>query len=158
MQTKWLTINGIIQRGHQVASGIATDSPYPEGTIIMQTPFFKALGLDLSPFFPGTLNISISPYQFSLKQPEYTFCDLKWNRDYPAEDFSFSPCRVGFGGIMYPGLVYYPHPESKIGHFQDPSILEVLAAKIPNIGYGDVVQVEVNSEVIRLRSKNSDHT
>ncbi len=48
---KWQGVEGIIERGHQVASGMASDSPYPKGTIEMQTPFFQNLGLDLSAFF-----------------------------------------------------------------------------------------------------------
>ncbi len=75
MMQKWQTVEGIIKRGHQVASGMARDSPYLQGTIEMQTPFFQKLGLDLSAFFPGTLNISISPKTFTLQQPEY-ICEV----------------------------------------------------------------------------------
>jgi hypothetical protein len=52
---------GCLRPGHQVASGLAVNNPYPAGTIAMQTPFFKALGLDLSGFYVGTLNVSIAP-------------------------------------------------------------------------------------------------
>jgi hypothetical protein len=142
---KWQTVRGIIERGHQVASGIASDSPYPKGTIEMQTPFFQKLSLDLSAFFPGTLNISINPKTFTIQQPEYTFKTVKWHQKYPAEDFSFSACRVIFQEITYAGLVYYPHPETKIRHFQDPAIVEVLVSSfVPQIHYGDRVILEVN--------------
>lgn len=47
--------------------------------------------------------------------------------------------------MTYQGLIYYPHPETKIGHFQDPAIVEVLVSSfIPQIHYGDRVTVEVN--------------
>ena len=142
---KWQPVEGIIERGHQVASGMAKDNPYPKGTIEMQTPFFQKLGLDLSAFFPGTLNISISPKTFTLQQPKYTFKNVQWHQEYPPEDFSFSPCRIIFQEITYEGLIYYPHPETKIGHFQDPAIVEVLVSSfIPQIHYGDRVTVEVN--------------
>jgi hypothetical protein len=148
---KWQTVEGIIGRGHQVASGKAADSPYPQGTIEMQTPYFQKLGLDLSAFFPGTLNISISPKTFTVKQPEYTFNNVQWHQDYPAEDFSFSPCKVIFQGIAYDGLIYYPHPETKIGHFQDPAVVEVLVSSfIPQIEYGDRVILEVNPREILI--------
>ena len=127
---------------------MAKDSPYPRGTIEMQTPYFQELGLDLTPYFPGTLNISIHPHTFKLIKPEYTFGNLQWNLAYPAEDFSFSRCRVIFGGNVYPGLVYYPHPETKIGHFQDPSTVEVIAVKIPEISYGHALELELNSQEI----------
>lgn len=146
---RWQTVEGIIERGHQVASGMAKDNPYPRGTIEMQTPFFQQLGLDLSGFFPGTLNISISPKTFTIQQPEYTFKNVQWHQEYPAEDFSFSPCKVIFQEITYAGLVYYPHPETKIGHFQNPAIVEVIVRSfIPQIHYGDRVILEVNPSAI----------
>lgn len=111
----------------------------------MQTPFFQKLGLDLSAFFPATLNISISPKTFTLQQPKYTFKNVQWHQEYPAEDFSFSPCRVIFQEITYDGLIYYPHPETKIGHFQEPTIVEVLVNSfIPQLHYGDRIILEVN--------------
>ena len=148
---KWQAVAGIIARGHQVASGMAKNSPYPRGTIEMQTPFFQKLGLDLSAFFPGTLNISISPKSFTIKQPEYTFKNIQWHQEYPSEDFSFSRCRVIFQEITYLGLVYYPHPETKIGHFQDPAIVEVIVSSlIPQIHYGDRIILEVNPLAILI--------
>ena len=50
-------VSGIIKSGHQVASGIAKNNPYEKGTVAMQLPFFRDLGLDLSDFYLGTLNI-----------------------------------------------------------------------------------------------------
>lgn len=148
---QWQSIEGIIKRGHQVASGIAKDRPYPQGTIEMQTPVFQKLGLDLSVFFPGTLNVSISPKTFTIQQPEYTFKNVQWHPEYPSEDFSFSPCRVIFQEITYAGLVYYPHPETKIGHIQAPAIIEVLVRSfIPQIHYGDRVILEVNPREILI--------
>jgi hypothetical protein len=40
--------------------------------------------------------------------------------------------------------VYYPHPETKLRNFQNPSLLEVIAPDIPGIQYGDRVDVLVN--------------
>ncbi len=148
MQPELIEIAGIIKPGHQVASGIAKDSPYERGTIEMQLPFFKRLGLDLSPYYFGTLNISIAPHRFEIKNPKYTFENVKWHPDYPAETFSFSPCQVIFKNIYYRGLIYYPHPETKIGHFQDDSILEAIALPIPNINYGDRIHLVINSQEI----------
>jgi hypothetical protein len=71
--TDWQMIKGIIEKGHQVASGLSPHSPYPQGTIELQTPFFQALGLDISMFFPGTLNVSLLPHTYHLKNPQYTF-------------------------------------------------------------------------------------
>lgn len=60
------TLTGIVKPGHQVASGNAQDSPYEQGTLAMQLPFFRDLGLDLSGFFLATLNVSIAPQTFKI--------------------------------------------------------------------------------------------
>lgn len=145
----WQTVEGTVVPGHKVASGAASDSPYPRGTIEMQVPFFQALGLDLAECFQGTLNISISPSTFQLTDPEFTFQGVEWTDRHPPEDFSFSRCRVLFEGSIYDSLIYYPHPETKQRNFQTPSILEIIAPPIPEISYGDAVEVEYNpSEII----------
>ncbi|MBW4481349.1 MAG: hypothetical protein KME14_02280 [Tildeniella torsiva UHER 1998/13D] len=140
----WYTVSGLVEHGHQVASGSAADSPYPNGTIEMQTPFFEALGLDLTEHFKGTLNISISPSTFQLTNPELTFRQVEWTDRHPPEDFSFSCCRVLFQASTYNCWIYYPHPETKKRNFQNPSILEIIAPPIPNIKYGDRVEIEYN--------------
>lgn len=146
----WQQVAGILQRGHQVASGFAKDSPYEAGTIALQTPHFQALGLDLTPYFPGTLNISIAPHTFKLLNPSHTFHNLKWHPDFAAETFSFVPCVAEYQQQHYEALIYYPHPETKIGHFQDPHTLEVLAPKIPDIQYGDRLMLRVSSERVTI--------
>ena len=50
--------NGFIKQGYGVASGKSNDIRFPEGTVSMQIPFFTRRGLDLSAFFPVTLNVS----------------------------------------------------------------------------------------------------
>ena len=69
---------------------------------------------------------------------------------HPPERFSFSQCKVIFGDVEYDGWVYYPHPETKLRHFQNPSLLEVIAYQIPEIKYGDKVVVLVNTEEILI--------
>ena len=143
--TYWQKVSGIIECGHEVASGNASNSPYPGGTIKMQVPFFKELGLDLTSFFKGTLNVSISPNTFQLVKPELTFRGVEWTDRHPPEDFSFSRCQVLFKDTKYDCLVYYPHPETKKRNFQNPSIIEIIAPQIPGIHYGCRVEVEYNS-------------
>jgi hypothetical protein len=50
----------------------------------------------------------------------------------------------------YDGWVYYPHPETKLRHFQNPSLLEVIAMPIDGIQYGDGLQVLLNQQEIRV--------
>jgi len=146
----WLKVEGVVEPGHQVASGRSEDTPYPAGSIELQMPFFKALGLDLTAFYRGTLNVSIRPYTITLTRPRFTFRQVKWIEGFPPEDFSFSPCKLTFEGHTYDSWIYYPHPETKTKHFQDPSILEIIAPYIPNISYGDKVELHLNSREIEL--------
>ena len=150
MKSQLISLTGIVKPGHQVASGQGQDSPYERGTLAMQLPFFRELGLDLGNFHLGTLNVSIAPDSFQFIQPKCTFPLVKWHPDYPPETFSFASCIVIYDDNSYEGLIYYPHPETKIGHFQDDSILEIIAPKIPNIGYGDRLTLQVNPQEIKL--------
>lgn len=146
IMTQWTSIHGIIVQGYRVASAPSKDYPY--GALDKQRPYFKVAGLDLKDYFNGTLNIDIRPFEFAMEKPEFTFQHVEWTDLHPPEHFSFSRCRVIYRGIEYDGWVYYPHPETKLRHFQNPSLLEVIAMPIPEIKYGDEVDVLVNSEEI----------
>ncbi|MGB3299406.1 MAG: hypothetical protein WBA76_14145 [Phormidesmis sp.] len=135
-----VTVLGTVVAGHRVASGQAAQSPYPSGTIEMQTPHFAALGVDLTPFYPGTLNVSMAPSRFSLR-PQTTLPQVKWSPHHAAESFSFLSIYLTWQQQTFGGLVYYPHPETKLNHFQDPSVLELLLPKIAGIAYGDRVKL-----------------
>jgi hypothetical protein len=87
-----------------------------------------------------------------LIKPEFTFYHVEWTNLHPPEHFSFSRCKVVYKDIEYEGWVYYPHPETKRRHFQNPSLLEVIAYPIPEIQYGDEVQVFVNPDEIVVSS------
>jgi hypothetical protein len=145
---QWTLIHGILVQGYRVASGPSKDYPY--GALERQRPFFKARGLDLSACFNGTLNIDIRPITFKLVKPEFTFQHVEWTDLHPPEHFSFSRCKVIHKDIEYEGWVYYPHPETKLRHFQNPSLLEVIAVHIPDIKYGDELDVLLNPEEIHV--------
>jgi len=148
MSSKRFTIKGIVVKGHQVAS--RPSDVYPYGTIEKQKPFFKALGLDLGGFYNGTLNISLSPNTFEMTSPEFKFEDVKWTDLNPPETFSFSRCTLIFKSGRYAGWVYYPHSETKIRHFNNPAVIEILAQHIPDIRYGDEVELELNGDEIQI--------
>ena len=146
-----IKVKGTIKKGYGVASGRGGDKRFPKGTIEMQKPFFYQQGLDLEPYFSGTLNISISPHQYLVKQAKYTFKNLKWAEKEPAEDFSFFDCMILLkNGEMKEGLIYYPHPETKPEHFQAADILEIITFKIDDLNYGDEVILEVDSQQIEI--------
>ena len=145
---QWTLLHGVIQQGYRVASGPSRDYPY--GALDRQRPIFKSRGLDLSACFNGTLNIDIQPNAFKMLKPEFTFQRVEWTDLHPPEHFSFSRCKVIYKKIEYEGWVYYPHPETKLRHFQNPSLLEVIAYPIPEIKYGDDVDVRLNPEEIAI--------
>ena len=150
MPSQWISLRGVIVQGYRVASGPSKDYPY--GALERQKPIFKSRGLNLDGYFNGTLNIDIRPYTFQLIKPEFTFYHVEWTNLHPPEHFSFSRCQVVYKDIEYEGWVYYPHPETKRRHFQNPSLLEVIAYPIPEIQYGDEVQVFVNPDEIVVSS------
>ncbi len=147
----WQSVQGIIQGGHKVASGQALNSPYPNGTIAMQIPFFRALGLNLGDLFRGTLNVSIQPLIWEMTHPALTFSQVMWTDKHPPEDFSFSACLLLFNQIRYPSWIYYPHPKTKKRHFQNPSVIEIIAPLIKDIKEGHPVIVEYNSLEITVK-------
>ncbi|MFK8183168.1 MAG: hypothetical protein AB8B99_07320 [Phormidesmis sp.] len=136
--SKKTSIKGVIVPGHRVASGQAANSPYPKGTIEMQTPHFQALGVDLSLFYPGTLNVSIAPSYFELA-PSCTLHQVKWSPHHDAESFSFVSVGLHWQQQTFDGLIYYPRPETKIDHFQDPAVIELLMPFIAGITYDSKV-------------------
>lgn len=147
----WVVILGIVQRGYGVASGKGGDRRFPQGTIAMQKPFFAAQGLNLDAYFPGTINVAISPYHYQIKQSKYTFRTLQWCLETPAEDFSFFDCRlIQEDGKNIDGLIYYPHPETKPEHFQDAQILELLMPFIPGLDYGDRLMIAIAKNQIEI--------
>ncbi len=150
MSRDWVFLEGRIVRGHQVAS--RPSKAYPYSSLEKQKPHFKNRGLDLSPYFNGTLNISIAPLEFEMTHPEFTFELVAWTDLHPPETFSFSRCRVRFEGKEYEGWIYYPHPETKRTHFQNPSLVEIITYEIPNIHYGDATEVELNRSEITVRN------
>jgi hypothetical protein len=148
MSKNWIQVHGILVEGYRVASGPSIDYPY--GALDRQRPLFKARGLDLGDYFNGTLNIDIRPLTFAMENPEFTFHHVEWTDLHPPEHFSFSHCKVIYKEIEYDGWVYYPHPKTKLRHFQNPSLLEVIAEPIPGIGYEDELDVLVNGEEISV--------
>ena len=148
MNTSWTQITGILMQGHQVAS--RPSKAYPYSSLEKQKPYFKELGLDLSPYVNGTLNISIAPLEFEVTNPELTFPLVEWTDLHPPETFSFSRCQVIFEETEYEGWVYFPHPETKKTHFQNPSLIEVIANEIQGVKYGDKLEVILNTLEIKI--------
>ena len=113
----------------------------------MQAPFFRALGFDLAAYHQGTLNVSIAPHRYRVVKAPKTFRQVKWHPTEPAEDFSFFDVQLTRAGAPpVAGKIYYPHPDTKPAHFQQPSVLELLLPYVEGLKYGDEVQLSIPTE------------
>lgn len=145
--TSWQTITARIVPGHQVASGLNANPRFPGGTLRMQAPFFRALGLDLAAYHGGTMNVSIAPCRYRVIKAPATFRQVRWHPTEPAEDFSFFDVQLmRADGPPVAGKIYYPHPDTKPEHFQQPDVLELLLPFVEGLKYGDEIQLRVPVE------------
>ena len=149
MKPEWLT--GRLCAGHGVASGISKESPYPDGTIRMQYPVFKSLGLDLSGCYFGTLNLDFAPLEVSLSNPDHLFKKVQWTNLHPSETFSFWSVQIKTPqSEVVNGWIYYPHPETKSRHWQPPTTLELLAPRLEGVETGGVIHLYDRDQRIKL--------
>ena len=128
----------------------------------MQTPHFLTRGFDLEPFHLGTPNVTIAPRSYRGAQARYTFRNVKWHPTEPAEDFSFFDIRLVIPTApAVAGFIYYPHPETKPEHFQQPDVLELLLPFVPGLRYGVELSLEIPAAQMVIespRAGSSDHS
>jgi hypothetical protein len=154
----WQEIRVQVVEGHRVASGLNLNPRFPGGTLRMQALYFLDRGLDITCFHLATINVRIAPWVYRVVQARYTFRQLKWHPTEPAEDFSFFDFRWRLDVLGYlPGLIYFPHPETKPEHFQPSDMLELLLPRvIPGITYGMNATIEVPSDQLCLELPSTD--
>ncbi|NJS36421.1 MAG: hypothetical protein HC765_08310 [Brachymonas sp.] len=131
-----MEFQGTVIAGHGVASGRSAGTagnPYPQGSIAMQAAHFKSLGLDLSPYYLGTINLDIAPHRWQLLQADHRFEHLRWTDLHPPETFSFVRIELQWRGAWRGGWLYYPHPETKAAHFQNRSVMELIAPSLEGL-------------------------
>ena len=134
---KW--ISGTVVRGYGVAGGRATDCPFPGGSIRLQQPFFMAKGMDISRYYPATLNVDLAPH---VPKPAAVVFDglLHWQGDL-REHFVLSEIELEVKGKRYAGLWYCPDPATKVAHFHSASMVELLLPWIDGLNTGEIVKV-----------------
>ena len=139
------TLNGslvVSVNGHGVASGTSNTLRIPQARSECNRPFFKALGLDLSSCFCGTLNLDFSPLEVSLADPDHCF-----QRCNGLISIHLRPSRFGMFRLekdqvnLSVGWVYYPHPETKQRHWQSATTLELLAPRLSSVCNGSEAQI-----------------
>ena len=143
-------VKGTVIPGYGVASGKGKDDRYPEGTIKAQIPHFKELGLDLSGFYPGTMNIDISPSSYEIATPLHFFKQVHWTDHIPPENFLFFNVEVLYKTMRYSGYIYMPDHKTKVEHNQKSNVLELILPKIEGISYGDQVELIVDNKQIMV--------
>ena len=155
---------GVVTAGFQFASGEAVGrparpSPFSSGTIELQQPHFKALGLDLDSAVPnlfrGTVNVALDR-ELVLHAPDLSLPLVDWTEGEAAriapESFSFVRCCLAVDGRYHVGMIYYPHPETKPAlnaHRYD--VLEILSEWIDDLAPGRAVAVICRADAFRVR-------
>jgi len=82
--------------------------------------------------------------RYRVGEARHTFRAVKWHPSEPAEDFSFFDVRVSHGdAAAVDGLIYFPHPETKPEHFQQPDVLELLLPFVAGLDYGAKLRLEI---------------
>jgi|GEM_PF-1366396 len=147
-----VSVVGTVVEGHGVASGRKEDPRFPGGTIAMQIPHFATRGLDLTGWYPGTINVSTGARSVEILRAEFTFREVAWHPVEPAEDFSFVACSVSVdGGHPVEGFLYHPHPETKPEHFQEPGVLEILLnERLDGVRSGVTVRLWFREGAVRI--------
>jgi CTP-dependent riboflavin kinase len=140
--------------GHRVASGQGGDARFPNGTIALQLPAFRAWIPDLVAWlggepFPGTLNLRM-PGRVAIGRPEILTPALRWTELLPAERFFLSRARLQVAGTDHPVWLYMPDPATKPDHFQAADTLELIGRFIPDAAYGRLVQLDYDPAAITL--------
>jgi len=147
-------LKGVLIKGYQIASGTSHITPYKDGSINLQRPFFEERGFCMKGLYLATLNIDIPNHEFTIIKPTYHFENLKWEKDFPAETFSIVSCSLIYKSKEYDAFIYYLHVETKIGHIQKRSTLEVLSAFVDGIDYGDEIEVKIDSKNIVINKSS----
>jgi hypothetical protein len=139
-------LDGIVVRGHGIASGSTCDGP---GTLAQQSEYLSK-HIDLQKFWHGTINVSVSPRAVVWKSKTPTLSRVRWSDHQPPEDFCLAPCEIEVLGTRYSAYVYYPHPRTKTQNFQSPSIIEIIAPRLDALSYGSAVTVYLDNSMFAV--------
>ena len=108
----------------------------------MQKPFFTAAGINLDNCWPGTINLSFSPFEVRLTHPDHCIEQLHWTDLHPPETFSFWKIQLRFRAYEdVPGWIYKPHPETKQRHWQPDTMIELLAPYLEGVQTGELIEI-----------------
>ena len=146
-----MILEGRIVTGHGAASGMGKDPRYPEGTLHLQIPHFRKIGIDISNYYPGTINVHLGTKTVRIIKPKFLAKDISWSPHIPPENFFFFDVWATYEGQQYQGLIYMPDPATKTDHFQDPALIELLLPEISGIKSGKSISLRVEDAQIEIR-------
>lgn len=139
-----ILLNTKMTHGHGVAS--KASKLYPAGTISLQYPHFKNLGLDLGHCYGGTVNLSIAPARCTIHKPSLYLQDVDW---YPSrgrtENFLICDCAIKVVGGYVLGYIYQPDIKTKIEHYDDPHALQVISPFIEGLQDSENISLYLKS-------------
>lgn len=147
-------VDAVVVRGHRVASGACDDPRFPAGTIALQLPRFRRLVAEFDaylggPAFPGTINLAVGG-RVVVDTPGIRLAAVAWTAVFPPETFFLAGGRLHHRGLRHPVFLYMPDPATKPDHLQPPDRIELLAAWIPDLNYGDPVRLDYPAAALTI--------
>ncbi len=151
-----ITVSGVIRPGYGIASidSIKTQelvsNVYPDRrkivvdkTVFRQFPFFIEAGVqDVTNMHPGTINVDISPREFSISSPDYEVT-CEWVAGV-RETFWLTAATLCFNDHDYKAYIYYPCVSEQ--HVARDSMMEIITEHIEGIKYGVSVKIVLDTE------------
>ena len=146
---------GLVVRGHRVASGLGGDRRFPAGTIALQLPIFRDLVPALEahlggPAHPGTINLRLAGARRRILRPEIILEHVRWTPLFPPETFYLSRAELVHDGREHPVFLYIPDPATKPDHHQASNVIELLARRIEGLEYGDAATLRFRPDAIAI--------
>ncbi len=155
-----MSVTGVIVPGYGIASETATKSQtlvsnvyldkreiVVDKTVWRQFPYFIQAGVKgIESMHPGTINVDISPQQFSVLSPNYEVA-CEWIPGI-RETFRLTSIGVLFNRKRYDGYIYFPCISEQ--HVARNHMVEVITELIPDVMYGKEITLYLNDESIRV--------
>jgi hypothetical protein len=155
-----ISVKGIIRPGYGIASEgslktqelISNIEPgkkvIVDQTVYRQFPHFIKAGVEgIEKMHPGTINVDISPSEFSILSPDYEVA-CEWIEGIK-ETFWLVKVNLVFSERVYPSYVYYPCVSEQ--HTARNSMIEIISEKIEGIAYGKQVSLSYDDTKIIIK-------
>lgn len=154
-----ISIQGVVQPGYGIASKgsiktqelISNIEPgkkvIVDQTVYRQFPHFIKAGVEgIKLMHPGTINLEISPSEFSVIAPDYTVT-CEWIEGI-RETFLLTRVELVFKNQKYLAYLYYPCVSEQ--HVARNSMMELISYKIEGIAYGESITVVLDSAKVSI--------